>query len=110
MAILICYLFSELPRSQQDALWNHRDQLQSSIELNSVLRGLLKAGIFTKTLNFEVMKKPAGDRVDRLLGILCTRGSRAFWTFCRLLLQEGEIELGYTLQKVGYSKEIEVFW
>lgn len=80
----------------------------ADLELNSVLRGLLKEQVFTKTLNFEVMKKPNPERVPKLINILSTRGDRAFRAFCRVLKRDGEHELAYGLLKAAYRKEKEI--
>ena len=67
------------------------------------------SGIFTKTLQFEVMKQPAPERVTKMLQILTTRGRQAFRIFCKVLRDVGEIELGYLLMKSAYRKENEAF-
>ena len=104
-----CTFVSEIDEIQQEALDKFKEQL-SQLQLNSMLRGLLKRQIFTKTLNFEVMKTAPPGRVARLLEILRTRGARAFRAFCEILKEDCEVELAYGLQKEAYKKEVEIFW
>ena len=94
---------------QREALDIVRPKLVEGLQLNSVLRGLLKGGIFTRTLNFEVMKQPPPERVTKLLDLLCTRGNRALKVFCNVLKKEFEVELAYELQRASYVKEEEFY-
>ena len=105
----ICNSVTEIEGIQQKALEKFKDQL-SQLEMNSILRGLLKRQIFTKTLNFEVMKTAPPCRVSRLLEILRMRGARAYRAFCEILKEDCEVELAYGLQKEVYKKEVEIFW
>ena len=105
----LCNSVTEIEGIQQKALEKFKDQL-SQLELNSMLRGLLKRQIFTKTLNFEVMKTAPPCRVHRLLEILCMRGARAFRAFCEILKEDCEVKLAYGLQKEVYKKEVEILW
>jgi len=102
---------TEIRPAQRDALTAFQSTLtEGTLHINSVLRGLLKEGIFTKTLNFEVMKQPHTDRVRKLLELLGTRGENAFNAFCAVLKREGAMELSYQLQKDAYRKELEIYW
>ena len=78
------------------------------LDINSVLRGLLREHVFTKTLNFEVIKRPQPERVSKLIDILCVRGPSAFRLFCKVLKDEYEFELSYELLKAAYRKEKEI--
>ena len=95
---------------EQEALVIYHDQILSQMDLASTLRGLLQKQIFTKTLNFEVMKRPAPERVDRMLELLATRGHSAFRTLCAVLRECGETELAFMLLKHSYRKTEEVYW
>ena len=94
---------------QKAAMEMYRARFLEDLEMNSVLRGLLRQKAFTKTLNFEVMKRPANERVGKLLELLRTRGQFAFRSFCRVLKTEGEHELAYGLQKAAYKRDYEVY-
>ena len=54
------------------------------------------------------MKKPALERVTRLLEFLTTRGPTAFTVFCNILKELKEYELAYELMRAAYRKEKEV--
>ena len=101
---------SEISKLQKDALNKYSEELAASIKINSVLRGLLKEKVFTKTLNFEVVKQAPGERTSKLLEILSSRGSDAFRAFCDVLKKDGETELAYNLKRESYHKETEIFW
>lgn len=101
---------TEVNALEREALWSFQEKLSEGLHLNSVLRGLIKEGIFTKTLSFEVMKQPHVDRMRKMIEILCTRGESAFRSFCLVLKKEGEIETSYELRKMAYRKELEIFW
>ena len=77
--------------------------------MTSVLRGLLQEKAFTKTLNFEVMKKPPTERTAKLLELLRTRGQMGFHAFCKVLKKQCELELAYGIQKAAYKKTQEFF-
>ena len=51
---MFCVCVAEIPGSEKQALEEYRPRLLEEVEINSVLRGLLRKQIFTKTLNFEV--------------------------------------------------------
>ena len=106
----VCFVFPEIDTSQKEALATFNDRLMTDLELNGVLRGLLKEQIFTKTLNFEVMKRPGPERVGRLIELLSYRGHHAFRAFCRVLKDMSEVELAYGLLKEAYRREEEIFW
>ena len=110
LKIISNYYISEIESSQKEALACYSERLASDLELNGVLRGLLKEQIFTKTLNFEVMKRPGPERVPRLIEILTYRGQHAFRAFCRVLKDMSQVELAYGLQKEAYRRELEIFW
>ena len=95
---------------QREALELNKERIMESIDLQSVLRGLLKEGILTKTLNFEVIKRSSGERVAKLLDILVTRGPNAFNVLCRVLKETGHPELAYFLLKESYRKDEEIYW
>lgn len=99
-----------MPASEREALWQMEQRLSEELHMNSVLRGLLKEGIFTKTLSFEVMKQPPGERVQKLIEILVTRGRTAFRKFCKVLRQEGKLDTSFELLRMAYVKEAELFW
>ena len=108
--IYFLLLFSELPIEQREALERNKEHLVETIDLQSVLRGLMKQAILTKTLNFEVIKKPANERVGKLLDILFYRGGNAFSALCRVLKHSGQQELSYFLMKESYRKDEEIYW
>ena len=95
---------------QKETLLSYADDMSAILEIQSVLRGLTKGHVFTKTLTFEVMKNTPNERVPKLLELLCHRGSNAFNVFCRVLKEEGEVELSYNLLKDSYRKEVEIYW
>ncbi|ELT90932.1 hypothetical protein CAPTEDRAFT_220592 [Capitella teleta] len=101
---------TEMSPSEKEALEMFRDQLQERVEVQSCLRGLLREKIFTKTVNFEVMKRPATERVDRILQLLLLRGQNAFRGFCAVLRESGEPELAFLLLKHSYRKSEEIYW
>ncbi len=78
------------------------------LDLNSVLRGLLRERVITKTLNFEVIKRPQAERISKLIDILCVRGPNAFRMFCKVLKDEYEFDLSYELPKAAYRREVEI--
>jgi ankyrin repeat protein len=81
-----------------------------SLHIASVLRGLVREGIFTKTLSFEVMKQAPADRLRKLVDLLCTRGDRAFGVFCRVLRDEADQpEMAYMMMKAAYRRQREIF-
>lgn len=100
----------EMCSSEKDALTHYHDQLVERVDVAGCLRGLLRAKIFTKTVNFEVMKRPAVERVDRLLQLLGGRGKNAFRAFCSVLRECGEPELAFLLLKHSYRKSEEIYW
>ena len=104
------FYFSEMSKYERKALDKYKEEMVALLKVNSVLRGLLKEKIFTKTLNFEVMKKPAPERISRLLELLRNRGRHAFHVFCDVVKQEGEVELAYNLKRESYRKEEEIYW
>ena len=100
--------FAEIADCEKEALERYRPILLEELEINSILRGLLRERVLTRTLNFEVMKRPAEERVKKLLEILTSRGSRAFRGFCQVLKTESELELAYELRRAAYVKEEEI--
>jgi len=81
-----------------------------SLHIASVLRGLVREGIFTRTLSFEVMKQTPSDRLRKLVDLLCCRGDRAFSAFCRVLKDEAaQPELAYMMMKAAYCRQQEIF-
>ena len=99
-----------MPAHERDVIDQYADDLTQLLDVSSVLRGLTKYKVFTKTLAFEVSKKLAHERASKLFDILTTRGVNAFAGFCRVLKDEGEIELAYCLQRDAYQKPVEIFW
>jgi len=113
-AIILLYyiILSEIHSAQRHALHLFQVILEEErLHINSLLRGLLRERIFTKTLRFEIMKQPRADRLRKLIQILEHRGERAFDVFCSVLKTEGAVEVSYHLQKEAYRREPEVyFW
>jgi hypothetical protein len=103
-------LLAEMCSSEKEALDMFRDELVERLEVQGCLRGLLKEKVFTKTVNFEVMKRAAPERVDRILELLKTRGKTAFRGFCAVLRECGEPELAFMLLKHSYRKSEEIYW
>ena len=81
-----------------------------SLEIKSLLRGLFKRKVLTKTLVFDVSKQKSQDRMKRLIEILFTRGTRAYQEFCETVKDEGEFDFAYCLQRDAYNAEKEIFW
>ena len=103
-------LVSAISKVQKEALAKCTEELAASVKINSVLRGLLREKIFTKTLNFEVAKQAPGERITKLIKLLSTRGTDAFRVFCDVLKMDGETELAFNLKQESYQKKFEIYW
>ena len=101
---------SAISKVQKEALAKYTEELAASVKINSVLRGLLREKVFTKTLNFEVAKQAPGERITKLIELLSTRGTDAFRVFCDVLKMDGETELAFNLKRESYQKELEIYW
>ena len=99
-----------MPPNQQYTLLHYMDDLMDVLEIKSLLRGLLKRKVLTKTLVFDVSKQKSQDRMKRLIEILFTRGASAYQEFCETVKDEGEFDLAYRLQRDAYNVEKEIFW
>jgi len=80
------------------------------LHMASILRGLVRERIFTRTLSFEVVKQVPGDRLAKLVELLTGRGRRAFAVFCRVLKTDADQpELAYMMMKAAYCRQQEIF-
>ena len=98
-----------MPCHQQEALDIFSSQLLEILHLNSVLGGLIREKVFTRTLQFEVMKQLPHERIPKLLSLVRMRGRRAFHGFCEMLKGEMQYELAYGLQRAAYVRPVELF-
>jgi len=104
-------LFVDEVCSQQSSL---AASLSSSfgqpLHMASILRGLVRERIFTRTLSFEVSKQVPGERLTKLVELLTGRGRRAFAAFCRVLKNDADQpELAYMMMKAAYCRQPEIF-
>jgi len=80
------------------------------LHIASILRGLVRERIFTRTLSFEVTKQVSSERLPKLVELLAGRGRRAFAAFCRVLKKDADQpELAYMLMKAAYCRQQEIF-
>jgi len=80
------------------------------LHIASILRGLVRERIFTRTLSFEVTKQVPAERLPKLVELLAGRGRRAFATFCRVLKTDADQpELAYMMMKAAYCRQQEIF-
>ena len=80
------------------------------IHIASILRGLVRERIFTRTLSFEVTKQVPAERLPKLVELLSGRGRRAFAAFCRVLKNDADQpELAYMMMKAAYCRQQEIF-
>jgi len=84
--------------------------LGAPLHIASILRGLVRERIFTRTLSFEVTKQVSSERLPKLVELLAGRGRRAFAAFCRVLKNDADQpELAYMLMKAAYCRQQEIF-
>jgi len=80
------------------------------LHITSILRGLVRERIFTRTLSFEVTKQVPAERLPKLVELLAGRGRRAFAAFCRVLKTDADQpELAYMMMKAAYCRQQEIF-
>jgi len=80
------------------------------LHVASILRGLVRERIFTRTLSFEVMKQVPAERLPKLVELLSGRGRRAFAVFCRVLKNDAnQPELAYVMMRAAYCRQQEIF-
>jgi len=80
------------------------------LHIASILRGLVRERIFTRTLSFEVTKQVPAERLPKLVELLAGRGRRAFAAFCRVLKSDADQpELAYMMMKAAYCRQREIF-
>jgi len=80
------------------------------LHIASILRGLVRERIFTRTLSFEVTKQVPTERLPKLVELLTGRGRRAFAAFCRVLKNDADQpELAYMMMKAAYCRQPEIF-
>ena len=58
---------SAISKVQKEALAKYTEELAAYVKINSVLRGLLREKVFTKTPNFEVANQAPGERITKLI-------------------------------------------
>ena len=98
---------SDHERSCLDAM---EAEMREHLNLNSVLRGLTKHRITTKTLNFEVMKQPVPLRISKLIEVLSHRGKSSYRTFCEVLKEQRHHFIAYQLLRAAYITQKEYYF
>lgn len=84
--------------------------MKEHLNLNSVLRGLTKHKVTTKTLNFEVMKQPVAMRISKLIEVVSHRGRGAFRVFSEVLKEQGHQIIAYQLLRAAYMPQKEYYF
>lgn len=104
----VCSQQSASPGSSSSSSWFGPPY--APLHMASILRGLVRERVFTRTLSFEVTKQVPGERLTKLVELLAGRGRRAFAAFCRVLKNDADQpELAYMMMKAAYCRQQEIF-
>ena len=106
--ILLFYIISEVDVVEAETIKQYNEELQSLSDIAGLLRGLMHHKVITRTLHFEIMKRPQIERITALLEILLFRGPEALRLLCKALKECGEHELAFCMMKSAYRKQREI--
>jgi len=110
LVVEVCSQQSSSPRGVASSLLSSLGAPCAPLHIASILRGLVRERIFTRTLSFEVTKQVSSERLPKLVELLTGRGRRAFAAFCRVLKNDADQpELAYMLMKAAYCRQQEIF-